>query len=256
MMNYMKSEFYRLSRLKIVYGFTLTFIMLSLLMNGILGWYYHSDVNFLYGTTSFVYSILVGNPMLFVALAILVTITLYDGNHRNGNLKNTVSFGISRVKIFVGMSLVTTIIATCVMVIILSVYLLSANMWLAHRGPVQLNDLWTEIIAIYLMLVATIVTTLFFLAFFPKGGLATFLSFMVWMIIPNGLYHMTLKIDWLHQLTLLLPNNLFANMQVNMSQSVTVWGTSEGMLKCIIIGLIHLVSMYLVSFIFLRKRDI
>lgn len=258
MMNYIKSEFYRISRTKSVYGFTLIFSIISLLINGLLGWYNHTDPNFLYGTTSYAYSIHVGAPMTFVLLAILITEVLYAENHRNGTLKNTVAFGISRIKIFTGMSVVVTSVATIVMVVILGVYILSANILLKHTGPVHLNDLLTEILAIYLIAMAAIMTTLFFSFRFSKSGLTIFLSFMVWMVIPSISQSIArgLKIEWLNQLLNLLPNNLFENMQVNLTQSITAWGTSGGMLKCVVIGLVHVIGIYLLSCLLLAKKDI
>ena len=79
MMNYTKSEFYRI------------FITKGNLCCGRSA-----------GGNSFSYSNLVANPMVFAFMGMIIPFLFYEGGKRNGNLKNTVAGGISRVKIFAG----------------------------------------------------------------------------------------------------------------------------------------------------------
>lgn len=55
-----------------------------------------------------------------------------------------------------------------------------------------------------------------------------------------------------------MPDNFFGanGMSVNMSQSITAWGTAEGMAKCLMSGIIGTVVFSLVGVMLLRKREL
>ena len=111
MMNYIKSEFYRITHTKAVYVYGGILVLLVVLFNiatGVLGGQY--------AITSFSYSNLVANPMIFSVMGAVTVFILYEGNRKNGNLKNTISGGISRRKIFAGECIVSLTAATVVMV--------------------------------------------------------------------------------------------------------------------------------------------
>lgn len=149
-MNYVKSEFYRVSHDKGVYYFTAIIAILAFLLNAILGWFGKVDgVSFRYATTSFSYSNLVANPMVFCVMGAVVGIIFYEGNRKNENLKNTIAFGISRTKIFFGECIVATVTAAASLIAVLAVYIVSAIIFLEHTGPVSLTDLLTEVLAVF-----------------------------------------------------------------------------------------------------------
>ena len=153
MMNYIKSEFYRIFHGREIYRFIIILALLAFSFNAVLAWFRRMD-DFPYGITSYSYSNLVASPLIFGLMGTVVGMILYEGNRRNGNLKNTVAFGISRTKIFISECIVTTIISLISMVIILAVYIGSAVMLLEQAGPVELNDLLTEVPAVFLIAVA------------------------------------------------------------------------------------------------------
>ena len=97
MMNYTKSEFYRVFITKEIYIAAALMTGIVLLLNGALHFFGGS-----YANTSFSYSNLVASPMAFAVMGMIIPFLFYEGGKRNGNLKNTVAGGISRVKIFAG----------------------------------------------------------------------------------------------------------------------------------------------------------
>lgn len=169
MMNYIKSEFYRIFHGREIYRFIIILALLAFSFNAVLAWFRRMD-DFPYGITSYSYSNLVASPLIFGLMGTVVGMILYEGNRRNGNLKNTVAFGISRTKIFISECIVTTIISLISMVIILAVYIGSAVMLLEQAGPVELNDLLTEVPAVFLIAVACLISGIVCIEAFGKSS--------------------------------------------------------------------------------------
>ena len=94
MMNYLKSEAYRVTHTKELYMTAGIIAVLVIMLNGVLSIWGRR-----YAVTSFSYSNLVANPMVFVMAGTVIAYILYEDSHKNGSLKNTVASGISRVKI-------------------------------------------------------------------------------------------------------------------------------------------------------------
>lgn len=83
MMNYVKSEFYRVSHSWGIYRLTGILAILSFLLNAVIGWVGYMDgSSFPYDTTSFSYSNVVANPMLFCFMAAVIGGILYEGNKK------------------------------------------------------------------------------------------------------------------------------------------------------------------------------
>ena len=134
MMNYTKSEFYRVFITKEIYIAAALMTGIVLLLNGALHFFGGS-----YANTSFSYSNLVASPMAFAVMGMIIPFLFYEGGKRNGNLKNTVAGGISRVKIFAGECVVSLAVSTLLMATTMGVWVLSANLLLEKAGACGLE---------------------------------------------------------------------------------------------------------------------
>ena len=110
MMNYIKSELYRMFHSRMIYVTALGFAGAPLLLNGLLYATFRTMPDNAYSYTSFSYSFLISLPMFFCVAAFIVVLSLYEGDKKTGNMKNVVASGISRVKIFAGRASVPCII--------------------------------------------------------------------------------------------------------------------------------------------------
>lgn len=259
MMNYIKSEFYRVSHSRGIYFLTAILAILSFLLNAVLGWFGSTGgSSFPYATTSFSYSNLVANPMLFCIMGAVIGIFLYEGNRRNGNLKNTIAFGISRTKVFAGECIAAAVSAVFSLIIVISVYIVSAVALLEHTGPVSLTDLLTEIPAVFFIVVASLISGIACIEAFEKDSVGIIIWLTIWFIIPKVLFYLGLRSDMIHSIAMWMPANFFGTdvMSVNMSQSITAWGTAEGMAKCLISGIIGIIVFSLSGVVVLRKREL
>lgn len=259
MMNYVRSEFYRISHGSVIYCLTGVLAILSFLLNAILGWFGRTGgSSFPYNTTSFSYSNLVANPMIFCIMGAVIGILLYEGNRKNGNLKNTIAFGIPRTKVFLGECIVATLSAIFSLIVVLSVYIVSAVAFLEHMGPVSLMDLLTEIPAVFFIAIASLISGIVCIEAFGKNSIGIIIWFSIWFIIPKIFFYLGLRFDAIYSIAMWMPENFFGTngMTVNMSQSITVWTTVEGMTKCLVSGIIGIAVFSLSGVVLLRKREL
>lgn len=257
MMNYIKSELYRVSHSRSIYYLTGILVFLSFLLNAVLRWFRRVE-DFPYATTSFSYSNLVSNPMIFCVMGFIIGIILYEGNRKSGNMKNTIAFGFSRKEIFIGECIVATLSAICALILILGVYILSAVAFLDHTGPVNLMDLLTEIPAVFFIAIASLISGIVCLEVFEKTSTGIIIWYAFWFIIPKIFYYLGFRYDLIRSIAMWMPANFMGSneMMVNMSQSITAWDTAEGMAKCLISGIIGIAVFSLSGITLLRKRDL
>jgi hypothetical protein len=258
MTNYIKSEIYRVVHNKDIYFFTAILAMLAVLLNGILVWFGKMDgETFPYDTTSFSYSNLVANPMVFCIMGTVVGVILYDGNKKNGNLKNTIAFGVSRTKVFLGECIVSSIAATVSLIIVVTIYIICAMLFLEQTGPVSLTDLLTEIPAVYLIAIACLISGIVCIEVCGKTSSGIIIWVTIWFIIPMVFFYLGLRIDMFYRIAMWMPTNFFGThgMVVNMSRCITAWGTTDAMIRCISVGIVGVVAFSLVGVILLRKKE-
>lgn len=259
MMNYVKSEFYRVSHSRGIYYLTGILAALSFLLNLVLWWFGRIEgSDFPYDTTSFSFSNLVANPMVFCVMAAITGIVLYEGNRKNGNLKNTIAFGIPRIKVFAGQCIVATVVAIISLIVVLAIYIASAIVFLENTGPVSLTDLLTEIPAVFLIAVASLISAIVCIEASGKDSAGIIMWFVIWFIIPKVFFYLGLRIDVFHNIAMWMPDNFFGTngMSVNMSHSITAWGTTGGMTKCLVSGFVGIVIFSLSGIFLLRKKEI
>lgn len=260
MSNYIKSEFFRISRDKGVYNFVFIFAALAVLLNVVLWSVKQGDEFFPYGTTSFTYSTLVSSLMLFCVMGAAITMLLYDGNLKNGNLKNSIGFGISRTKICVGQFIVSSIVATISMMIIMMFYISSAVVLLEHTGPVALSDLLTGVIAVYFSAIASVILANILIVLSGKTSTGIGIWFVIWFVIPSLLLNLGLLIknEVIRNIAMYFPANIFSsgNMLVNTTQCITAWNTPELMSKCIVVGILASALFSIIGISILRRKEV
>lgn len=257
MMNYMKSEGYRLARDRGIMLLLLTLCLLSFLFHAGLAWMGKADPGFRYDTTSFSFSNLVANPMLFYYMGAVIGTIVCNGSRQNGNLKNTVAFGISRSRIFLGGCIMASLTAIVMLVIVLSVYILSAWMFLNHAGPVGLMDLISEIPAVFLLSIASLICGIICMEVFDKSSTGVIVYLLIWFITPKILLYIGMRFDMVYDIAMWLPENFFSTqvMKVNMSTCNTLWESGEGLMKCIVSGAAGVIIFTAAGLHLIRKRE-
>ena len=257
-MNYMKSEFYRVSHSPGIYSLTAILAVLSFLYNVLASWFIKSiQPDSFYATTSFTYSNLVANPMLYCMIAAIVAAVLYEGNMQNGNIKNTIAFGIPRSTVFIGKCMVSVLFSVFSLLIVLGVFIMSTTIFMRKDGPVHLYHLLTEVPAVFFIAVAAMISMLIFMELFEKFSIGIIFWYAIWFLIPKILLYVGMRFYIVYIIAMLLPANFFSSdvMPVNTSECITAWDTPLAMTRCILIGIIGIIIFVIAGILSLRKKE-
>ncbi len=259
MLNYIKSELYRVWHIKIILSMAGIFSVIVFLMNFVL--FLLKDVeHFRYGITSFSFSVIVSLPMIYCYVAADIVATLYEGDKRNGMKQNSIANGISRMEIFTGKCIVSLIAALAILAIILPVYILSAELLLKPAGPVTVGDVLMELPAAAPAGIASVILAVLLLEAFDKAVLSILAWIGVMVVVPKvflvlGMIFGT-RGDVFTSIAMWMPQNFFsAGMQVNMSECVAIWDTPAGMGRCILAGAAGIVIFSVCAVLLLRKKE-
>lgn len=257
MMNFMKSEWYRIAHTSEIYWWTGIMAGLLLCMNIVLSISDKRIPDFPYGTVRFSMSSLsAGMTILMVVGAILASV-LFSGDKKYGTMKNTVASGIPREKIFLGKCLVTVGTAFISMVIILMVYIGSACLLLKGPGTFAVTETLKGVGATLLCAVASAILEIVLIQCFEKDVMAVIGWFAVMFLIPKFCFFVGLKIDLFNRIASWMPWN-FLDMEVlvNMSEWRCLWDTPEGLGKCLIAGAVGIVVFLTAGLVLTRKQEI
>lgn len=261
MANYIKSEWYRTLRTKWVYGIAAILSSLIFLFHLVIWLLTSFTPDFRYGTTSFSYSNLVAQPMIYCLIAFLITAILYEGEHKYGTRKNAIAYGISRTNIFFGKCLVSLVTSFAILIPVMAVYIGSASLFLTKGGPVTVQDLLMEIPAVSFVAVSSLILGVFVLEVFERNIIGILVWYLILFGIPKILLLLSMKLDFLYSAAFWMPANFFNNnfspqMSVRMNECFVIWDTPLGMAKCLTAGAIAIFLFGICGILTLRNRDI
>lgn len=258
MLNYIKSEFYRITRSSALYTAGIAFGSAPALVNILLFCLARLNPNFPYGTTSFSYSNTVAIPMIFSVAALFLVLVLYEGNKKNGNLKNVVAFGISREKIFLGQIIVCLTASLAVLVFTMITYIFSARLLLKIQGPVTEKDLIMTAFAMAPIAIAALIAGIIAVTYFNRLSMGMIWWLCIFFFIPQFLYYISLiiYIPTIQNIAMWMPQNFLKSMQVNQSICSPLWDTPDGLAKCMISGFIGIVIFIIAGLWSLRKKEL
>ena len=236
MLNYMRSEWYRIMHGREIYLFTGVLCAVVLAANVLL-FAMSFTPDFPYATVRFSMSNLISMlPMLFYLAGLLVWI-LFADERKDGTLKNAIVHGCSRRDLFLGKCVIVTVLGFVSMMVIMAVYVGSAVLLL--EGSTEAVFILLKGVASALpFTVACIVLGIAVCAVLPKSTV----GFLVWMavvsIVPSALNMIGLAVEPVGALASWLPVNFFTN-EVAINQSGLaqfLWDTPAGLAKCLIAG--------------------
>lgn len=257
MLNYIKSEFYRVFHGKVFYILTGTLSGLTVLMNIILYLFNRFVFEFPYGSIQYSLNILSGSMTTLLLGGMLVTSFMFSEEHKNGTLKNTVAFGIARGQFFTGKCIVCSAASLICMTVVLVFYYGSAYLLLNDPGGITVLSRLKGIAANLPMAFAAVILTVALMCMIKKEISMTIWWMTVIWVVPTICFFAGLKIEWLNKAAEWMPwNYLKYEVSVNMSEYRCLWDTPEGLAKCLIAGVIGIAVFYAAGLIAFRKREI
>jgi len=255
MLNYMKSEFYRITHSAAIYVAAFVFAGLPLGLNLILYALKVGIPDYRYATTSFSFSNLVANPMLFCYAALIIVFILYEGNKKNGNLKNVIAFGISREKVLMGQLAVSFVSCVVILIITEAVYLASAVLLLRNEGVTTAMDMLREIGAVLPLSVAALILSLAVVQLFEKSITGLIVWLCILSFVPKVFFYISMEVEVLREPAMWLPEIFFSLMQVNQSICAPIWNTPEGLARCLTAGFAGIVIFGIFGLFSYRKKE-
>lgn len=257
MLNYIKSEFYRIFHGKEIYALTAVFSGLAVLVNVILYLFGRYTKDFQYGNIWYSLNNLSANMSILLLSGMLVTAFLFSDEYKNGTVKNVVSFGISRIRFFTGKCIVCALASVAIMVVVLSFFIGSSYLLLEGAGDITVLVRLKGVAANLPMAFASVILTVALLCLIKKESIVAIVWVVIMSCIPIFCFFMGLKIGWLEKVAEWMPwNYLKYEVNVNMSQYECLWDTPEGLAKCLIAGVAGMVIFYLLGVVGFRRKEI
>ncbi len=255
MLNYIKSECYRIFHTKEIYLMTGILSALTVAMNLVL--YVFTTNNFPYANVMFSMNLLTGYLNILLAMGCMVAGFTFGDEHKNGTLKNVVAYGISRNTFFTGKCIVCSIMALLSMAVVMFFYIGSAFLLLENSGMTPLWEMLKGVGAALPSAFASLILTVLLYSLIKKEGLIIIIwAIIIWMV-PNISFYLGLKIDLLNKMAEWMPYNFLRfEVSVNMSGYNCLWNTPEGLAKCLIAGTAGIIIFYVAGIFLFRKKDI
>lgn len=257
MLNYMKSEWYRITHSREIYVITAILCGATLLLNAVLALVAGADKSFPYATVNFSFNMLIGSmPMIFVVGGVIVW-RLFADEKAIGTLKNAIAYGISRHHIFMAKCVVSIVVSLLCLVMVAAVYAGSAYLLLEGPAEEPLKQLFSGIGASLLCAFSAVILAVGLLQYCSKQSSA----FGWWVIIiiglPAALSFAGLKYEIVARISAWLPwNFLRLETVANMSGSRGMWTTPEGLMKCLIAGIAGIAIFTFAGITMCRKQEV
>ncbi len=258
MINYIRSEFYRILHYKWTYLFIIICSALLLSSNIVLAAVKYSDSRFPYATTDFSLANALTSMGMIYLLCITVSSMIFNHEYRNQTLKNCVSYGYSRATIFFGKLLVQIVYSMIVFVIILGSFILSAYLLLENSGSSSIYQLVRACFACLPLFISGLAITNCFLFMIEGSGAASAAALSVMFALPMVCNMLAMRFDIFAKIYKVLAWSIVNSPSYRFSTglAITYWDTQQRFINCWIIGITTTVLISMVGFLAFRKKDI
>ena len=141
MINYLKSEWYRIIREKMMFVLMAVMSFLPTMMNVALFLFKQNGTGVQYATVAFSLSFLTNSLHILFPAGALVVAMLFSEDKKNGTIKNNIAYGISRVSIFTGKCIIGFIWSLAILIVVVFSYIVSAYLLLDYLDlmPLQMQ---------------------------------------------------------------------------------------------------------------------
>lgn len=280
MLNYIKSELYRIVHRPGIYVTTLLLCAVPLALNCFLAFFDWSVYETDNALTSMSYGGWLACAQFFMIMGAIIPGIIYTNTRKYGDLKNTVAFGVSRVQIFFSKCFVSIFFSTIVLAVLLAVWIASAELLLTSDGFPYIKDALLEVPALYLIACANAITIIFFMEIIERDIFVAMAWAAIWCFVPTICNTLGMRFDILADLAGRMPYHflqevfttttttvasgeaLGGTVSLNVasvdpaSTSTLLWYTAEGLRKCLISGAVGTALFSVLGWLTLRRRDL
>lgn len=253
MLNYMKSECYRIMRNKSLGILT---VVCGVLMIGLvlaLKYFDMFDPAFPYGNTRFALSNLYMQMNLLLMAAMVFSAFMHDNEEKHHTIKHSIAFGIRRSTVFLGRFAVQAIVGILIYIVLAGIYTAVTMAMLNHENVGELESLFRVSLGSATCLLAALGITHFFLMLYENQTAAYMGSITVLLILPSILNLLGRKVEAVRILAGYFPLNV---VSIN-GPLVSVDGNEVmAVLKSLLTGAVWLAAFLVLGVVKYQKKEI
>lgn len=256
MLNYIKSECYRTIKGKSLYLAMGILSGLVLFMNFVLAAVGHYDPDFRYANFRFSLNNYTAMIYCIVVLGAVVPGCIFLDDRRNGVMKNVISYGISREKIFIGKCLNAFFFTFLVLCEVLVVYVGSAYLLLENPEWVPLREMLVGTAAALPSGIGSLIFMMLLGSLYQKEMTAAVWWMAVYYLVPVAFALIGMKFEVLARIASWMPYVfLSSETMVTYDSYQCLWDTSAGFAKCMISGILGIVIFTAFGIWRFRKQE-
>lgn len=256
MMNYMKSELYRIQRSKGVYILIGSCILLMIAMNLVLWAFGNYDENFRYATTEFSFSMLTTGMQCVFFVTLMISGVIFGDEFKHRTFSNATAFGYSKMTVFFSKWLLTLFVSAIGLVLVVGTLIGSGLLLLEHSNVGELESALKSLVACIPIFICG-VTGAYVLIFLLKSETAAIWAwFGVFMGITMPISLLGMKFKFLEQLSKWLVFDILGDITLDEATGswYMIWETAEGFTRTILAGVLGTVVFLVIGIIGLRKQ--
>ena len=259
MLNYIKSELYRISHSKGIYIFNGVCAGLLLAMDVLLRLIWKSDHTFMYANTAFAFNF----ASIFIGVVFILTIVMgciaFGDEYKNKTLGNSIAFGSSPVKIYLGKAMVSLIISFASLAVVLAIFIGSSYLLLQNSGSEVLWEFLENYLVNSLILVTGVLSTLTLCFLFGSGSAATW----GWLILFRGLpivcQLLGLKFPFFISLNKWMAAEIIGAQVSGNVDDLNIhwlWQTPDGLYRTLMAGALGILVFFAIGIVGMRRKEI
>ncbi len=258
MINYLKSETYRVLHRKSTYIFIGICSLLLMSSNIVLAAVKQSDGTFPYATTKFAFSLAYTGISMVYILCIVVSNMIYSNEYRNNTMKNCVAYGIPRETIYFGKFIMQLIYSVIALFVIIGIYITSAYLLLENSGAAELGILIRTCFAAMPLLIVGLATMNCAVFMIEGSGAAVTAALGLMVGLPTVCNLLAMRFQTFKHLSDVLPWNIlnYNGYDPASQETILYWSTQEGLRNCWIIGILETILLIAVGYAVFRKKEI
>ncbi len=256
MINYIKSELYRISRMKGIYVLTVICFGLLLAMNLVLLFVGLDTPTFPYDTVKFSLGMVEGSVTVVFILTLCIGSIIFADELKNRTIMNSVAFGYSRLQIYFGKIIVALIVSVITLLTVLGIFTGCTFLMLENTGIDALLSMIKCYSVESLILVCGVVAaiTIHFLINSGAGAVWTWIG--TFLGVPAIASLLAIKFNFFQRLSSWLAYTV-SGLEVKDGDKVAmIYHTTEGARRCLLVGGIGTLVVIIAGVILLRKKEL
>lgn len=259
MLNYIKSELYRISHSKGIYIFCGVCAGLLLAMDVLLHVIWKSDHTFMYANTAFAFNF----ASIFIGVVFILTIVMgciaFGDEYKNRTIGNSIAFGSSSVKIYLGKAIVSLIVSFISLAAVLAIFIGSSYLILQNSGPEVLWEFLENYLINSLILVTGVLSTLTLCFLFGSASAATWGWLIIFRGVPIVCQLLALRFTFFPILDSWMVVNLIGARVSGTVDDLNIhwlWQTPDGLYRTLMAGLLGTLIFLVIGIVGMRRKEI